>query len=180
MKQIRECAEKHFDFLKQFGYVILDDNDIDVISFRGKDNRIDITFSSVSYELTCNFVDENKSFSLQDGLTFLAIEDYRGFYQLANKEEFEKGICYLAKAVENLFERIDISDSLNFLKIYQYSIDTHKELLQKYYLENDLKKAEDYWKKKEYAKAKELFEKNIDYLSNSQKKKLEYITNHMI
>lgn len=180
MSKFRESVKIYFDFLKQFGYVMTDDNNIDVISFRGKDNRIDITFSSVSYELTCDFVDENKSFSLQDGLTFIAIEDYKGFYQMANKEEIEKGICYLAKTVKKLFERIDISDPLNFLKIYQYRIDTHKELLHKYYLENDLKKAEDYWKRKEYAKAKELFEKNIDYLSNSQIKKLEYIINQVI
>ena len=48
-------------------------------------------------------------------------------------------------------------------------------LLEKYYIENDLKKAEAYWKKKEYDKAKELFEKYLDNLSKTQLKKLEYI-----
>ena len=39
----------------------------------------------------------------------------------------------------------------------------------------ELKKAESYWKGKKYTEAKELLEKNIDYLSEAQLKMLEYI-----
>ena len=44
--------------------------------------------------------------------------------------------------------------------------------------EDDLKRAEDYWNKKEYKKAKVLFEKHFDSLTQIQIKKLEYIKKH--
>ena len=53
-------------------------------------------------------------------------------------------------------------------------------MLEEYYLESDLNKAEDYWNSKEYDKAKELFEKNIEKLSKSQLKKLELIRKHLL
>lgn len=43
---------------------------------------------------------------------------------------------------------------------------------------DDIKRAENYWNNKEYAKAGELFEKHFDSLSNTQLKKLEYIKKH--
>lgn len=178
MSQFREHVKVYFSFLSQFGYFFSEESDSNAISFVGKNNVIYITFSTISYEVTCEFVDgDNKAFSLQDGLKYEYINKYSGMYQVSNRNELEKGIGYLAEAVKILFEKIDISDPLNFQKIYQFRVDTHKELLQQYYLETDLKKAENYWKKKEYEKAKELFEKNIDHLSNSQLKKLEIIRN---
>ena len=53
-------------------------------------------------------------------------------------------------------------------------------MLEEYYLKSDLNKAEDYWNSKEYDKAKELFEKNIEKLSKSQLKKLELIRKHLL
>lgn len=180
MSRVREFAEIYFNFLKQFGYKISDESADNVISFIGKNNRIDVLFSTSSYELTCQFVDADQSFSLQDGLMFGAIEGVRGLYQIANRGELEKGIAYLAEAVRILFEKIDVSNPMNFQKIYKFRVETHKDLLEKYYIETDLKKAEDYWRRKEYAKAKELFEKNSAHLSNVQHKKLEYITNGVV
>ena len=69
---------------------------------------------------------------------------------------------------------------MNFQKIYQFGVETRKKLLEEYYLEIDLNKAEDYSKSKEYDKAKELFEKNIEKLSKSQLKKLELIRKHLL
>ena len=176
MNQLKECGKKHFDFLNQFGYSILEADTADKVSFIGKNNQIDVMFSAIGYELTCQFVDnDNNTFSLQDGLLYESIEEFKGLYQMASKEEFEKGVAYLAKAVKLIFQRIDVSDSLNFQKIYQFSVETRKKSLEKYYLEADLKKAEEYLANKEYDKAKELLEKNIEKLSKSQLKKLEYI-----
>lgn len=153
-----------------------DDIFVDVVSFVGADNRIEITYSTAECELTCQFLSvDNRSFTLQDGLLYAAITKYKGLYQIARKENLEMGIAYLAEAVKCLFEVIDLSDPMNFQKVYQYSVDTHKKLLDDYYLKTDINKAEDNWKKKEYDKAKELLEKHIDFLSTSQRKKLEYI-----
>lgn len=180
MSQFKEYARIYFDYLDQYGYIISEKSSVDIVSFVGKSNRIDITFSTVGYELTCHFVNnDNKSFSLQDALEYGSIRKFKGLYQIAVEEEVELGISYLAEAVRILFEKIDVSDSLNFQKIYQFRIDTHKSLLEKYYMEIDLKKAEDYWNKKKYIKAKELFEKHINCLSKVQLKKLEYIKKNM-
>lgn len=175
MNQLRKCVKVHFAFLNKFGYILLKEKSDNMVSFGGKENQMDITFSPISYEISCQFVDsDNNTFSLQDGLTYEAIQDFRGFYQIANKSEIEKGIMYLSEAVKKLFQEIDISDSLNFHKICQFSIDTHKDSLKKYYVAMDLKRAEAYWKRKEYVKAKEIFERNIGYLSKTQRKMLEY------
>ena len=178
MNQLKECVKRHFIFLNQYGYSISKANTADIISFMGKNNQIDVVFSAIGYELTCQFVDsDNHIFLLQDGLQYESIEEFKGLYQMASKDEIEKGVIYLAEAVKLLFQRIDVSDSLNFQKIYQFRVEMRKKLLEKYYLETDLKKAEEYWKNKEYDKAKELYEKNIEKLSKLQLKKLEYIRN---
>lgn len=180
MNQLKECVIRHFIFLNQFGYNISEATTSDKISFIGKNNQIDVIFSTIGYELTCQFVDsDNHIFSLQDGLQYESIVEFKGLYQMASKDEIEKGVIYLAEAVELLLQRIDISDSSNFQKIYQYRVETRKKLLDEYYIETDLKKAEEYWKSKEYDKAKELFEKNIEKLSRSQLMKLEYIRNNL-
>lgn len=176
MNQIREYAKVHFAFLNKYGYILSKVKSDNMVSFVGKTNQMDIIFSMISYEISCQFVDsDNNTFSLQDGLTYKDIQGFRGFYQIANKNEMEKGIIYLGEAVKKLFQEIDISDSLNFQNICQFRIEMHKDSLKKYYAEIDLKKAEVYWKRKEYVKAKELFEKNIEHLSKTQRKMLEYI-----
>ena len=180
MNRLKECANKHFGFLNQFGYSVSEGSNADIISFIGKNNQIDVIFSLAEYELTCQFIDgDNQSFSLQEGLEYESIEDFKGLYQIASKDDIEKGIIYLAEAVKRLFERVDVSDPLNFQKIYQFGVETRKKLLEKYYSEIDLKKAEEYWSNKEYDKAKNLFEKNIKGLSESQLKKLEYMRNRV-
>lgn len=180
MNRLKECAYKHFWFLNQFGYSVSEGSNADIISFIGRNNQLDVIFSLAEYELTCQFIDgDNQSFSLQEGLEYESIEDFKGLYQIASNDDIEKGIIYLAEAVKRLFERVDVSDPLNFQKIYQFGVETRKKLLEKYYSEIDLKKAEEYWKNKEYDKAKNLFEKNIKGLSESQLKKLEYMRNRV-
>jgi len=70
--------------------------------------------------------------------------------------------------VENLFEKINISDARNFQKVTQYRINMRKQLLETYHRKNDIKRAEEYWKNKEYFKAQELYEKHVNSLSNVQ------------
>lgn len=179
MNQFEKCVKIYFEFLNQFGYIIAQENAPNIIRFEGVHNQIYISFSETEYELACQFVDfENRDFSLQDGLNYESIKAFKGLYQISSKDKIEDGISYLATAVKTLFERIDISDYLNFQKIYQFRLDAHKELLQDYYLETDLKKAEYYWEKKEYAKVAELLQRHISHLTRAQRKKLEYANNH--
>ncbi len=176
MSQLFEFTKNHFSFLQKYGYICSQADDENSVSIVGKNNRIDINFSVVGYELTCQFTDDVKNtFTLQDALGYVDIKEFKGLYQIPRKEELEKGIIYLADAVKMLFNKIDISDTGNFPKIAQYRLDMHKELLEDYYYKIDIKRAEEHWKRGEYSKAQELYEKHIIRLSEAQIKKLEYI-----
>ena len=95
MNQLKECVKTHFYFLNEFGYTISEESSTDIISFIGKNNQIDVIFSTVGYELTCQFASgDNQIFSLQDGLEYESIEGFKGLYQIANKDDIEKGIIY--------------------------------------------------------------------------------------
>lgn len=66
---------------------------------------------------------------------------------------------------------------------WMYAIRNHSENLKVRICfveskENDIKKAEYYWRNKEYTRAGELFEKHVGGLTKSQIKKLEYIKKH--
>lgn len=175
MKQFIEFVKEHFMVLQRYGYSRVNENAENSVSLVGENNQIDIIFSKVGYELTCQFVDAaNNAFSLQDGLGYAEIKEFKGLYQIPNKAEIEKGVIYLADAVKSLFDKIDISDTTNFQRIYQYRLDMNKKLLKDYYFRIDMKKAEEYWKKGEYSKAQELYEKHLSSLSKAQKKRLEY------
>lgn len=176
MNQLYEFTKNHFAFLQKYGYSCSQADDKNCVNLVGKNNRIDINFSVVGYELTCQFsVDARNNFTLQDALGYMDIKEFKGLYQIPRKEELEKGIIYLADAVKMLFNKIDISDTGNFQKIVQYRLDMHKELLEDYYYKIDIKRAEAYWRNREYSKAQELYEKHISRLSEAQTKKLEYI-----
>lgn len=176
MSQLYEFTKNHFAFLQRYGYICSQADNENSVSLVGKNNRIDINFSVVGYELTCQFTaDVKNTFTLQDAIRYVDIKEFNGVYQIPRKEEIEKGIIYLADVVKRLFDKIDISDTLNFQKIAQYRLDMHKELLEDYYCKIDIKRAEECWKNGEYSKTQELYEKHISSLSKAQIKKLEYI-----
>lgn len=176
MSWFYDFTKNHFAFLQTYGYICTQVDKENSVSLVGKNNQIVIDFSVVGYEWTCQFIDNDKNtFTLQDALRYVDIKEFNGLYQIPRKEEMEKGIIYLADAVKRLFDKIDISDTLNFQKIVQYRLDMHKELLEDYYCKIDIKRAEEFWKNGEYSKAQELYEKHICSLSKAQIKKLEYI-----
>ncbi len=181
MSQFRKSVEAHFEFLNRYGYKSYNDNSLEIVSYIGRGNRIEVVYSAIHYELTCEFIDETGNrFGLQDALDYACVSEHKGLYQIANKNEIEIGVSYLAEIVKQLFEKIDISNSLYFQKIYLYSVEIQKAQLQNYYLQNELKRAEDYWRKKDYTNVRMLLEKNIDFLSSAQQKKLEYIKEHQL
>jgi len=176
MSQFNNYVKIYFSFLQQYGYIYVRDDSEYSVSIEGKNNRIEVFFSILGYELTCQFVDNVKNnFTLQDALEYINMKECKGIYQISNKEEIEKGIIYLADVVKNLFDIIDISNSVNFQKIFQYRFDMHKELLKNYYFKVDMKMAEEYMKKGEFFKAQKLYEQHINCLTKVQMKKLEYI-----
>ena len=85
--------------MQTYGYICTQVDKENSVSLVGKNNRIDIIFSAVGYELTCQFIDNDKNtFTLQDALRYVDIKEFNGLYQIPRKEEIEKGIIYLADA----------------------------------------------------------------------------------
>ncbi len=49
------------------------------------------------------FVDNCKNtFTLQDGLGYVGMKEFKGLYQIASTKEIEKGVAYLADTVKIL------------------------------------------------------------------------------
>lgn len=71
-------------------------------------------------------------------------------------------------------DKIDVCNETNFEKVYKFIIEKRNVLLDQYYIDLDLKKAEKYWAEKNYSLAKDLYQKHFDKLSKIQIKRLEY------
>ena len=141
MDLFKQYVRIHFEFLHQLGYRILEEPFDTIVSFQEESNQIDVEFSETRYEITCQFIDnENKNFSLQDAILYMSIGDYKGLYQVSSRGEIEKGVIYLSKVMKNLFDKIDISNHLNFNKIFLFKVDRHEKALKDYYLKTDIKK----------------------------------------
>lgn len=176
MSDFSEMVSSKFGFLSDFGYIISPKESENVVVFKGENNNIIVALSKLSYEITCDFIDaENEGFSLHDALKFIGDNDVKGSYELRDKLQFEDGINYISVVLQDLFRQINLSDINNFRKVYCFTDDRRKYALASYYLQMELKKADLYWTMKKYSLAREIFEKNIDYLSRSQQMKLEYI-----
>lgn len=171
----------YFTYFPQYGYILSNSNTDNKVVFKSKDNQIELFYSVAEYELSCQFTDNfNYTFSLQDALDYLDIRDYRGIYQINSKEELESGVLFLSNIIKDLLDKVDISNSLNFQRIAQYTINVRKEMLEEYYFKKDIDEAEEHWKNKEYNTAKELYEKHNNRLAISQIRKLEYINKNLM
>lgn len=119
MDSFKQYVRNYFEFLYQFNYRILEESSDNIVSFQGESNRLDVEFSEIGYEITCQFIDEeNKNFSLQDAILYMSIGEYKGLYQVSNRTEIKKGVIYLSKVIKILFDKIDVSNHLNFDKIF--------------------------------------------------------------
>ena len=170
-------CKKHFMYLIKNGYEIFIEKDT-MVSYKKSKCEIQIMFDSISCEISSNFVWNNKkTFSLQDILDYVKIEGLRGIYQIKEKGQIELGICYLEKAIEEVLNKIDISKEREFLRVYAYRLKTRERLLKEYYIKTALIKADEYWDSKQFKKAEELYNKYFDWISETQKKRLNYIRN---
>lgn len=62
MNQFRRFVINEFRFLEQFGYKVLENDNINLVRYNGTNNEINITFSTIGYELTCIFIDHNDNY----------------------------------------------------------------------------------------------------------------------
>ncbi|MEG0894874.1 MAG: hypothetical protein RR012_06635 [Oscillospiraceae bacterium] len=179
MNQFKEYCKKYFSFLIEQGYKIEDEDDGNLLSYRKGFCKIQILFDSIAYELTCQFIwDDERSFTLQDVLTFSNIKKFNGLYQINDNSQLQKGIIYLTYAIEEVLKSINVANEIEFDKLYNYRLDMRDKLLKQYYIDVDMKKAQQYWDEKRYEDAMILYEKHIDSLTRVQMGKLKYIKNN--
>lgn len=79
----------------------------------------------------------------------------------------------ILQALKILFSKNNIACPENFRRVYEFKTRLHHQQLHDYYVSEEVKKADDYWKKQEYDKAKKIYEKYFDDLSNVQRMRLQ-------
>lgn len=163
-----------FEFLTSYGYLPVQSNNDNCIIYEGENNKVIIEYTEYSLELSCQFEDKcsEKSFSLQDFIKYQCIEGCKGIYQLTNINDLNKGLIYIANIIKEMYLRLDISSILNFDSVYDYTLKKRKEALDEYYINLELKKADHYWKQKEFTEACKIYAKHKKQLSKSQNKRL--------
>lgn len=87
-------------------------------------------------------------FTLQDILSYGEFFDLKGMYQLGNKSQLSQGVKYLASVMQLVIGKYDVANAEMFNSLYEYRLKTREKLLDQYYFETDMKKAEQLWKEK--------------------------------
>lgn len=167
-------CKREFSFLEKLGYKIISINRFR-IAYKKNQVIIEILYTDFENEITCNFYNlKNDHFSLQTYLDYCGI-NMKGYYQIKNNNYLRNGVGFLSGAVKKCINYIDVSKPNNFSLILFYSVNTHANNLNKYYINNDLKNADHLWKMGNYSKAKVLYETNYKALSKVQKARLNYL-----
>lgn len=179
MNTLKKYCEQFFLFLNEKGYVIASNSEHEV-KFRKNSTEIELSFNVISYELSCQFVENgDRMFTLQDILTYGKFNDLKGTYQLGDKTQLIQGVEYLANVIKIVLKKYDISNAEFFNNLYKYRLETRERLLNEYYFETDMKKAEQFWKDKKYNEAKQIYEKHKKDLSKMQNERLKYLNNNV-
>lgn len=169
-----------FDFLKQYGYHILNEDSETCITYVGTSNSVVIIYSEYSKEIYCQFEDikTQNNFSLQDALDYQRITDLKGLYQISKKDDLYTGLRYISDVIKKVYLSVDISDSISFNKIFNYTLEKRNTALCDYYLKEELKRADTFFNEKKYYEAQKLYKKNELHLSQVQLKKLKICDNN--
>ena len=139
---------------------------------------IGIVVNNYSYDIDTYVMLENDSnrLLLQTVLDYFEIVEFRGRYQFPSLNKTNSGVDYILRSVREVALRFEKSPVSIFKEIIIWCEDLAKKNLGSYAFLKDMEQAEKYWQEKEYEKAKELYSKNKEKLSDRQMKKLEYIT----
>lgn len=179
--EFRNICQQYFRYLLKDGYEMLLEREKNCVEYKRKNIKIQLFFERQGYEISMYFTHiDGKSIRAYDILTYVNMDPRRGEYQISQKEELEKGVCYLAETLRCVLKHVDVSDELAFQELYDFSLKNQHDMLEKYQIRQDIKKAEECWKRHEYKKSEQLFKSHFKELSLSQKKKLEYLEKHNI
>lgn len=180
MDNFEKLVLKYFEFLEKYASDIIIYNKTSTICYMNDGYGIKIVLDLKRYELDCYFVRGEEYFTLQEGLDTIELNNKKkGQFQLGSLNDLNEGIIYMASLVKEFVTKINCFNEANFIKLYNSVCDERNKKLEQYYTEIDLKKAENYWREKNYVEMKKLLERHQEKLTSSQLKKLDYITKHI-
>ena len=176
MNEFERYGTQSFHHLLDQGFQIKRSSDSEITYFRNL-FEISIYFDPISYEIygVFSFPKERVSISLQDILKYFGFEEMRGIYQIPTLDKMKIGVDYIYNVVDTIISKFITNENTLLKEIFNENEKNRIQMLENYYLNNDLNKADQLWNTKEYQKSKELYEKHIMDLSETQLKKLEYI-----
>ena len=170
-------VEKIFNYLRTYdNYSFKEESDC-CVRCVGTYYSIVFEFSQHYLEITCRFVsnDTNSFAFLQEILDCWGVTSYKGIYQLSKRQDLEKGLLYLSEVLKMLFEKKNLSNPTVFRKLIKDIELRRQELLDLYYVREDIKKADLFFDNTEFEKAVILYRKHFNHLSEVQRKKLSII-----
>ena len=162
--------------LKRLQFHLLRENQYNV-EYVKDELIVGIVLDSYGYEISAYFRLKNSSnnIPLQNALEYFGIEEFNGKYQLPTLDKIHLGLDYIEKPIEEIVIRLGETYESVFSDILIWYENNRKKRLEGYYFDTDMRRAEKYWKEKEYDKAIELYLKHKEKLSDTQIKKLNYI-----
>jgi hypothetical protein len=178
----KDCVMDEFQFLMLHGFRYVDSPE-ESIQFTSSIAKVEVYRDVRSNEISLQFSNQpgNQSYSISELVRLFegteAARKYRD-YASHTREGVKEGVHKLAMKllsfidspewrIGNLFERLEASGKV---WAYEYSVETQLEQVRK--------KVALAWHSKDYRSVVELLSPFIDYLSNSESKKLEYAKKH--
>jgi len=163
-----------FQYLLKLGYEEISENENTVKYVKGN-FVIDVWFERYcEVYVTFSLKTEEVRVTLQEVMDYFNIQE-RGFYQIASMDKMQLAIEYVSNITSEIVGKLKNNEKFVVMKIYEVNSKKRTKSLEDYYIQNDLQYAETYWKTKEYEKVRKLYVKNLEHLSEVQKKRLEYI-----
>ena len=153
-----------------------------LVRFQKQNLIVEICYEEVGYEISVYFsVDHTDICVPMTKLVEYYFINRTGLYQLPDQSEqsVKRGIEYTIGTILCIL-KMDTFRGVESIKyiysLYKYE---HKELLKKYYINEDLEKADNYWKNKNCEQAYHLYKKCEDHLSRVQLKRFQYLKRKM-
>ena len=186
-----DASEKHMNFLTEYGFLLVANRDYECIQkadargwvsyerkyayikYEKEDCQIRIISDLREVESYYECLGEKIKVDVDRVLNHFNIEGERGFYQ-CGKGTIEDAIVCISKAIKRVMPLFngEYCEILKEIKEKEETSSKKAQLEQGYII--DMKKAEIFWKEKDFARCAELLKKNESSLSKIQRMRLEY------
>ena len=162
----------YYNFLINFGYNETI-NSSNIVEYSNDFMIIAVSFNIYSYEVEISFTNNNSdTIYLSEILSYFQIDGY-GIYQLGNGNDLSKGLICLSDSLKQVLHRLNSQfDSENIF----FAINEKRRIkLAEIDRQADFKRADVYWKEKNYSEVEKIYLKYNDNLPKRYMKRLEYI-----